>query len=79
MASAECVDRRGDDPGVVALEDRQLDECRRGVPFAQMRCDDRTQMRDAVVHGFTMNRNDGVAQQVRLSARSVRPVGGPAD
>jgi hypothetical protein len=63
MATAECVDRRGDDPGIVALEDRQLDECRRGVPFAQMRCDDRTEMRDAVVHGITMNRNDDVAQQ----------------
>jgi hypothetical protein len=50
MASAECVDRRGDDPGIVALEDRQLDECGRGLPFAQMRCDDRTEMRDAVVH-----------------------------
>jgi hypothetical protein len=44
-----------------------------------MRCDDRTQMRDAVVHGITMNRNDDAAQQVRLSARSIRPVGDPAD
>jgi len=26
-----------------------------------------------------MNRNDGVAQRVRLSGRSVRPVGDPAD
>jgi hypothetical protein len=28
-----------------------------------MRCDDRTQMRDAVVHGITMNRNGELAQQ----------------
>src|SRR5262245_9533300 len=63
MASAECIDRRGDDPSIVAREDRQLDECRRGVPFAQIRCDDRSEMRDAAVHGITMNRNDEVAQQ----------------
>jgi hypothetical protein len=63
VASAESIDRHGNDPAIVALEDRQLDKCRRGVPFAQMRGDDRAEMRDAVVHGITMNRNDDAAQQ----------------
>src|SRR5215470_11080859 len=62
MTTAERVDRRSDGFRILARKDRLLDEGRRGVPFAQMRGNDRSEMRDAVCHAITMDRKGGGPQ-----------------
>jgi hypothetical protein len=52
---AEYVDRPRDLCGIITLENGQLDEGRRRVPFAQVRGDDRSEMRSSRVHAITVN------------------------
>jgi hypothetical protein len=51
LSAAEGIDRPGDHRRVVGLEDGELDVGRRGVPLAQMRRDDRSEVGDAIGHG----------------------------
>jgi hypothetical protein len=50
MANAERVNGASNGGGVIGAEHGKLDERRRGVPFAQMRGDDRAEMGNAVIH-----------------------------
>jgi hypothetical protein len=56
---AEHVDRPRDRRGIITLEDGELDEGRRRVPLAQMRGDDRSEMRNSRVHAITVNPSGG--------------------